>query len=36
VVPIMRKKEAIAVIGALDVSKGTVFEMINRARKEKF
>jgi hypothetical protein len=32
----MRKKEAIAVIGTLDVGKGAVFEMLNKTRKDKF
>jgi predicted transcriptional regulator len=36
VVPIMRKKEAIAVIGTLDVGKGAVFELLNRTRKNSF
>ena len=36
VVPIMRKKEAIAVIGTLDVGKGAVFEMLNKTRKDKY
>ncbi len=36
VVPIMRKKEAIAVIGTLDVGKGAVFEMLNKTRKDRF
>ena len=35
VVPIIRKKEAIAVIGTLDVSKASVFEMLNKTRKDK-
>ena len=35
-VPIMRKKEAIAVIGTLDVGKGAVFEMLNKTRKDKY
>lgn len=35
VVPIMRKKEAIAVIGTLDVGKGAVFDMLNKMRKDK-
>ena len=36
VVPIMRKKEAIAVIGTLDVGKGAVFELLNKTRKNNF
>lgn len=36
VVPIMRKKEAVAVIGVVDVSKGAVFEILNKIRKERF
>lgn len=35
VIPIMRKKEAIAVIGTLDVTKGSVFDMLNKMRKNK-
>ncbi|MGD0056653.1 MAG: DUF2111 domain-containing protein [Methanomassiliicoccales archaeon] len=34
-VPIMRNKEAVAVIGVVDVSKGAVFEILNRIRKER-
>jgi predicted transcriptional regulator len=34
-VPILRKKEALAVIGVVDISKGAVFEILNRIRKER-
>lgn len=34
-VPIMRKHEAVAVMGVVDVSKGAVFEILNRIRKER-
>ncbi|MDD1766964.1 MAG: DUF2111 domain-containing protein [Methanomassiliicoccales archaeon] len=34
-VPIMRKREAVAVMGVVDVSKGAVFEILNRIRKER-
>jgi hypothetical protein len=35
VVPILKKKEAVAVIGVVDISKGAVFEILNRIRKER-
>lgn len=34
VVPIVRKKEAVAVFGIVDITKGGMFEMISRTRKE--
>ncbi len=34
-VPILRKREAVAVMGVVDVSKGAVFEILNRIRKER-
>jgi hypothetical protein len=34
-VPILRKKEAAAVIGVVDISKGAVFEILNKIRKER-
>lgn len=35
VVPIMRKKEAIAAIGTLDISKAPVYELMSKIRKDK-
>jgi predicted transcriptional regulator len=35
VVPIIRKKEAVAVFGIVDITKGGMFEMVSRARKER-
>lgn len=34
VVPIIRKKEAVAVFGIVDITKGGMFELISRTRKE--
>jgi len=34
VVPIVRKKEAVAVFGIVDITKGGMFELISRSRKE--
>ena len=34
VVPIIRKKEAVAVFGIVDITKGGMFEMISRTRKD--
>ncbi|MEM2943824.1 MAG: DUF2111 domain-containing protein [Methanomassiliicoccales archaeon] len=33
-VPILKKREAVAVIGVVDITKGAVFEILNRMRKE--
>ncbi len=35
VVPILRKKEAIAVIGIFDITRGTFSDLMSRARKER-
>jgi predicted transcriptional regulator len=35
VVPITRKKEAIAALGVVDMTKGSIFDVMNRARKER-
>jgi len=35
VVPIIRKNEAVAVFGIVDITKGGMFEMVARARKER-
>ncbi|MBI0584197.1 MAG: DUF2111 domain-containing protein [Methanomassiliicoccus sp.] len=34
VVPIIRKREAVAVIGIVDITKGGMFEMVSKARRE--
>jgi hypothetical protein len=34
VVPIIRRKEAVAVFGIVDITKGGMFEMISRTRKD--
>ncbi|HPT74909.1 MAG TPA: DUF2111 domain-containing protein [Methanomassiliicoccaceae archaeon] len=35
VVPIIRKKEAVAVFGVVDITKGGMFELISKSRKER-